>query len=545
MAMKRIEEVARGIGIRRSELIPWGAYKAKVDLAIMKRLEKRRNGKLILVTTTNPTFEGEGKTTITIGLAQALAKLGKKVAIGIREPSIGPVMGIKGGGTGGGKCQVMPADDINLHFTGDMHAISIAHNLLSALLDNHIFHGDEFHIDPRYIVWPRVMDMNDRNLRNVVVGLGGPKNGVPRQDRFSITAASEVMAILCLSRNMEELKEKLARIIAAYSYDERPITAEQLNAVGAMAALLKDAIKPNLVQTTEGVAAFVHGGPFANIAHGTSSIISTMMGLKLADYFVTEAGFGTDLGAEKFFNIVGRHGIRPDVVVLVVSIRALKWHGGMSMDDIKKGRKNMRALRKGLANLAKHMENIEMFGLPMVVALNRFPTDREEEIRAVEEFCGDVPFAVADVYNEGGEGGIELAGKVVSVIHNKKPKFRFLYPLEVSVKEKIEAIARNVYGAGKVVYSITAEDDIRIVNKLGLDMLPICMAKTPYSLSDDPSLRGRPTNFKITVKEIRISAGAGFLVPITGKITTMPGLPAKPAAVRIDVDERGRITGIE
>ncbi len=545
MAMKRIEEVAGSIGIRRSELIPWGAYKAKVDLAIMKRLEKRRNGKLILVTTTNPTFEGEGKTTITIGLAQALAKLGKKVAIGIREPSIGPVMGIKGGGTGGGRCQVIPADDINLHFTGDMHAISIAHNLLSALLDNHIFHGDEFHIDPRYIVWPRVMDMNDRNLRNVVVGLGGPKNGVPRQDRFSITAASEVMAILCLSRNMEELKEKLARIIAAYSYDERPITAEQLNAVGAMAALLKDAIKPNLVQTTEGVAAFVHGGPFANIAHGTSSIISTMMGLKLADYFVTEAGFGTDLGAEKFFNIVGRHGIRPDVVVLVVSIRALKWHGGMSMDDIKKGRKNMRALRKGLANLAKHMENIEMFGLPMVVALNRFPTDREEEIRAVEEFCGDVPFAVADVYNEGGEGGIELAGKVVSVIHNKKPKFRFLYPLEVSVKEKIEAIARNVYGAGKVVYSITAEDDIRIVNKLGLDMLPICMAKTPYSLSDDPSLRGRPTNFKITVKEIRISAGAGFLVPITGKITTMPGLPAKPAAVRIDVDERGRITGIE
>ncbi|HHO56974.1 MAG TPA: formate--tetrahydrofolate ligase, partial [Thermoplasmatales archaeon] len=359
------------------------------------------------------------------------------------------------------------------------------------------------------------------------------------------TAASEVMAILCLSRNMEELKEKLARVIAAYSYDERPITAEQLNAVGAMAALLKDAIKPNLVQTTEGVAAFVHGGPFANIAHGTSSIISTMMGLKLADYFVTEAGFGTDLGAEKFFNIVGRHGIRPDAVVLVVSIRALKWHGGMSMDDIKKGRKNMRALRKGLANLAKHMENIEMFGLPMVVVLNRFPTDREEEIRAVEEFCGDVPFAVADVYNEGGEGGIELAGKVVSVIHNKKPKFRFLYPLDVSVKEKIEAIARNVYGAGKVVYSITAEDDIRIVNKLGLDMLPICMAKTPYSLSDDPSLRGRPTNFKITVKEIRISAGAGFLVPITGKITTMPGLPAKPAAVRIDVDERGRITGIE
>jgi len=544
MALKRIEEVAGSIGIQEKELIPWGEYKAKVSLDIFKRIGKRKNGKLILVTTINPTFEGEGKTTITIGLAQALAKLGKKVAIGIREPSIGPVMGIKGGGTGGGKCQVMPSEDINLHFTGDMHAVSIAHNLLSALLDNHIFHGDEFHIDPRYIVWPRVMDMNDRNLRNVVVGLGGPKNGVPRQDRFSITAASEVMAILCLSKNMKELKERLARVIAAYSYDEKPITAEQLNAVGAMAALLKDAIKPNIVQTTEGIAAFVHGGPFANIAHGTSSIVSTMIGLKLADYFVTEAGFGTDLGAEKFFNIVGRHGIKPDAVVLVVSIRALKWHGGMNMEDIKKGKKNMRALKKGLANLAKHMENIEMFGLPMVIALNRFPTDREEEIKVVEEFC-DVPFAVADVYEEGGEGGIELAGKVVSTLYNQKPKFKFLYPLDISVKEKIEAIARNIYGASKVVYSITAEDDIRIINKLELGDLPICMAKTPYSLSDTPSLRGRPKNFKVTVKEIRISAGAGFLVPITGKITTMPGLPARPAAARIDVDEKGRITGIE
>jgi len=545
MALKEIGEVAKSIGIKERDLIPWGAYKAKVDLKIMDRIKNRRNGKLILVTTINPTFEGEGKTTLTIGLAQALAKLGKKVALGIREPSIGPVMGIKGGGTGGGRCQVLPADDINLHFTGDMHAVSIAHNLLSALLDNHIFHGDEFHIDPRYIVWPRVMDMNDRNLRNVVVGLGGPKNGVPHQDRFSITAASEVMAILCLSKNMRELKEKLARVIAAYSYDEEPITAEKLNAVGAMAALLKDAIKPNLVQTTEGVAAFVHGGPFANIAHGTSSIISTLMGLKLADYFVTEAGFGTDLGAEKFFNIVGRYGIKPDAVMLVVSIRALKWHGGMSMEEIKKGKRNMRTLKKGLANLAKHIENIEMHGLPFIIALNRFSTDKEEEIKVVEEFCKDIPFAVADVYEEGGEGGIELAGKVVSTLYNKKPKFKFLYPLEIPVKDKIEIIARNVYGAGKVVYSITAEDDIRIINKLGLDMLPICMAKTSYSLSDDPSIRGRPTNFKITVKEIRISAGAGFLVPITGKITTMPGLPARPAAVRIDVDEKGRITGIE
>ncbi|KAA0014901.1 MAG: formate--tetrahydrofolate ligase [Thermoplasmata archaeon] len=545
--MLRIQEIATKIGIRQKELIPYGKYKAKVDIDIFNRVGKREDGKLILVTTINPTFEGEGKTTITIGLAQALAKLGKKVCLAIREPSIGPVMGIKGGGTGGGRSQVMPAEDINLHFTGDMHAVSIAHNLLSALLDNHIFHGDAFHIDPRYIVWPRVIDMSDRNLRNVVVGLGGPKDGVPHQDRFSITAASEIMAILCLSQSMKELKERLSKIIVAYSYDEKPITASQLNAVGAMAALLKDAIKPNLVQTTEHVPAFVHGGPFANIAHGTSSLIATKLGLKLADYFVTEAGFGTDLGAEKFFNIVCRYGIKPSVVVLVVSLKALKWHGGMDLEDAKKGKKSLKALKKGLKNLEKHIENIQLFGLPLVITLNKFPNDGDEEIEVVEKFAEKLglPFAVAEVYSRGGEGGIELAGKIVDTLYNQKPKFRFLYELDMSVKEKIETIARKIYGAGKIVYSLTAEDDLRIINKLELHTLPICMAKTPYSLSDDSSLRGKPEGFKITIKEIRISAGAGFLVPITGKITTMPGLPAKPAAEKIDVDEKGRIIGIE
>lgn len=547
MPLERMEEIAAKIGIKENELIPYGRYKAKVSLDIFKRVGKKKDGKLILVTTINPTFDGEGKTTITIGLAQALAKLGKKVCLAIREPSIGPVMGIKGGGTGGGKCQVLPSEDINLHFTGDMHAISIAHNLLSALLDNHIFHGDKFHIDPRYIVWPRVIDMNDRNLRNVVVGLGGPKDGVPRQDRFSITAASEIMAIICLSQSMEELKERLAKIIVAYSYDEEPITAKQLKAVGAMAALLKDVIMPNLVQTTEGVPAFVHGGPFANIAHGTSSLIAAKLGLKLADYFVTEAGFGTDLGAEKFFNIVCRYDIKPDVVVLVVSLKALKWHGGMSLEDARKGRKNMRALKKGLENLEKHIENIQMFGLPLVIALNRFAMDKDEEIDVVEKFAQkhNIPFAVAEVYSQGGEGGIELAGKVINTIYNQKPKFNFLYDLDLSVKEKIEIIAKRIYGAGRIVYSLVAEDDIRIIDKLGLNGLPICMAKTPYSLTDDPAIRGRPKNFKITIKEIRISAGAGFLVPITGKITTMPGLPAKPAAEKIDVDKKGNIIGIE
>ncbi len=541
--LEPIEEIASKIGLKSEEIIPWGEYKAKVSLDVLKRL-KRKKGKLILVTTINPTYEGEGKTTITIGLAQALAKLGKKACAAIREPSLGPTMGVKGGGTGGGYSQVLPMEDINLHFTGDMHAITSAHNLLSALLDNHIYHGDKFHVDPRYIVWPRVLDMNDRNLRNVVVGLGGPIDGVPHQERFSITAASEVMAILCLSKNIDELKKKLGKIIVAYTYDEEPITASDLNAVGAMALLLKDAIKPNLVQTVEHVPAFVHGGPFANIAHGTNSILATLMALRLADYVVTEAGFGTDLGAEKFFDIVCRHGIKPDVAVLVVSIRSLKVHGGMPSKNAKKGARGMEALKKGLQNLAKHLENLATFGIPVVVALNKFPNDRDEEIDVVEKFCNGLPFAVAEVWEKGGDGGIELAGKVIDTLYNKKANFKYLYKLDMPVKEKIETIAKKMYGAGKVVYTLAAEDDIRIIYKLGLERLPICMAKTPYSLTDDPKIYGRPKNFKITIKEIRISAGAGFLVPITGKITTMPGLPAHPTAEKMDISKDGEISGL-
>lgn len=541
-----ISEVGASIGIREKEIIPWGRSKAKVSLDIFGRVADREDGKLILVTTINPTPAGEGKTTVTIGLAQALARLGKKTALAIREPSLGPVMGVKGGGTGGGYSQVLPMEDINLHFTGDLSAVTAAHNLLSALLDNHIYHGDQFHIDPRYIVWPRVMDMNDRNLRNIVVGLGRPVDGVPHQDSFSITAASEVMAVLCLSRSMQELKQRLSRIIAAYTYEEQPITAADLKAVGAMAMLLHDAIQPNLVQTVEHVPAFVHGGPFANIAHGTNSIIATAMGLKLTDYFVTEAGFGSDLGAEKFFDIVCRQGIRPHVVVVVVSLRALKVHGGMDWQEARENRQNREAVVRGLANLEKHVENISLFGLPLVVALNTFPGDSPKEMAIVENFCQqqNIPFAVADVWAEGGEGGIELAGKVVDTIHNRRPRFRFLYPPDMSIREKIETIARKMYGANKVVYTVTAEDDLRIIRQLGLEDLLVCMAKTPYSLSDDPALVGRPRNFKITVKEIRISAGAGFIVPITGKITTMPGLPARPAAEHMDIDDRGNITGL-
>ncbi len=532
-----VADVASSIGIRESEIIPWGRYKAKVSLDIFNRIKSREDGKLILVTTINPTSEGEGKTTVTIGLAQALSKLGKKTALAIREPSLGPTMGMKGGGTGGGYSQVLPMEDINLHFTGDMNAVTSAHNLLSALLDNHIYHGDRFHIDPRYIVWPRVMDMNDRNLRNIVVGLGGHVNGTPREDKFSITAASEVMAVMCLSNDMKELKERLSNVIAAYTYEEKPVTASDLNAVGAMALLMNDALKPNIVQTVEHVPAFVHGGPFANIAHGTNSIIATKMGLKLADYFVTEAGFGSDLGAEKFFDIVCRQGIKPDVAVLVVSVRALKVHGGMGWKEARDGMKGDEAVRKGLKNMEKHLENLALFGVPVVVAINRFPSDRDEELEIVEKFCNaaDIPVAVSEAWAEGGEGGIELAGKVVDTIHNRKPDFRYLYSPDMDVKAKIETIARKIYGAGKVVYTVAAEDDIRIIKKLGLEHLLVCMAKTPYSLSDDPSLRGRPENFKITIKKIRISAGAGFVVPITGKITTMPGLPAHPAAERMDI----------
>jgi formate--tetrahydrofolate ligase len=536
--LEDIYSIATKADIHHDELIPCGGAKAKVTLDIFSRLKNHNNGKLILVTTMNPTAEGEGKTTVTIGLAQALAKLGKNTMLGIREPSLGPIMGMKGGATGGGYSQVVPMEDINLHFTGDMHAITSAHNLLASLLDNHLHHGDLFHIDQRYIVWPRVLDISDRSLRNVVVGLGGPIHGVPHENSFSITPSSEIMAILCLIQDLEDLQNRLGRIIVAYTYDDKAVLARDLKAVGAMTALLRDSVKPNLVQTLEGVPAFIHGGPFANIAHGTSSLISTKLGLKLADYFVTEAGFGSELGAEKFFNIVCRTGnLKPDAVVMVVSIRALK-KNGIGTDK--------KAVRKGLENLEKHLENISLYKVPVIVAINHFSMDTDEEIQIVEEFCQakDVPVALVDIWQEGGEGGIELAGKLVSMIHSTSSTFNYLYPLELPVKEKIECIAKNMYGADRVVYSVNAEQDIRLCEQQGLDTLPICVAKTQYSLSDDSSLLGRPTGFKITVNHIRFSAGAGFLVPMTGKITTMPGLPATPMSEYISVDKNGNIQGL-
>ena len=532
--LENIINVAEKIGIKKDELILCGGNKAKVHPKIFDRINGNKDGKLILVTTINPTPEGEGKTTMTIGIAQALAKLGKKTMLCIREPSLGPTMGMKGGAAGGGYSQVLPMEDINLHFTGDMHAITSAHNLLASLLDNHIHHGDEIHIDPRYIVWPRVMDISDRSLRNVVVGLGGPNDGVPHQEEFAITPASEIMAILCLIKNLNDLKDRLGKIIVAYTYDNKPIYAKDLKAVGAMTVLLKDAMKPNLVQTIEGVPALVHGGPFANIAHGTNSLMATKMALKLSDYVVTEAGFGSELGAEKFFNIVCRTGnIKPDAVVLLVSIKALKRHGN---GDVK----------KGLPNLEKHLENISFFNVPVVVSLNHFIDDSDEDIKIVEEYCNskNIPFAVSDIWSQGGEGGIELAGKLVSHIHNNSSKFQFLYDTKLTVKEKIEIIAKKMYGANRVVYTVIAERDIKLCEKLGLDKLPICIAKTQYSLSDDSKSLGRPEGFKITVREIKFSTGAGFLVPMTGKITTMPGLPAKPISEDIDIDEKGNISGL-
>jgi len=533
-----INQVAEKAGIKQHELTLCGEQKAKVDFSIFERLKGTSNGKLVLVTTMSPTPEGEGKTTMTIGLAQALSKLGKRTMLGIREPSLGPIMGMKGGATGGGYSQVVPMEDINLHFTGDMHAITSAHNLLASLLDNHLHHGDAFHIDQRYIVWPRVLDISDRALRNIVVGLGSPADGVPHENHFAITPASEIMAILCLSKDMKDLKERLQKIIVAYTYDMKPITAADLKAVGAMTVLLKDVMSPNLVQTLEGVPAFVHGGPFANIAHGTSSLLSTKLGLLLADYFITEAGFGSELGAEKFFNIVCRTGgLKPDGVVLVATIQALKRHGqGNGLESV----------NHGLSNLEKHIENIQKYKVPVIVALNRFTSDTEDEIRVVEEFCDvkQVPFAVADIWSQGGEGGIELAGKLVSMMHQQGSQFQPLYPLDLSVKEKIDIISKQMYGAERVVYSVAAENDIRLCERLGLSSLPICVAKTQYSLSDDSKLLGRPENFKITVRNIRFSAGAGFLVPMTGKITTMPGLPAHPMSEQIDLDELGRIQGL-
>ncbi|MDI3499269.1 MAG: formate--tetrahydrofolate ligase [Synergistaceae bacterium] len=542
--LEHIAKIAEKLGIREEELEYYGKYKAKVSPEVWERVKGKANGKLILTTAITPTPAGEGKTTTTIGLGQALQKMGKKAVIAIREPSLGPVFGVKGGAAGGGYSQVLPMEDINLHFTGDIHAVSSAHNLLAAMADNHLHHGNPLGLDPRQIAIRRAMDMNERALRSIVIGLGGKPNGVPRESGFDISVASEVMAILCLSSDLKELKGRLSKIIVGYTYDGKPVTAGDLKAQGAMTALLKDAIKPNLVQTVEGLPAFVHGGPFANIAHGCNSVVATKLGLKLADYFVTEAGFGAELGAEKFMDIKCRlAGLRPDVVVIVATIRALKMHGGVPKSAL--ANENLKALESGFANLKKHIENVRAFGVPAVVALNRFPTDTERELKLVRDMCESlgVSMALSEVWAKGGSGGIELANEVLEAAE-KPSSFKFLYDPHESPKDKIEKIAKTLYGAGEVRYTPEAEADLKRVHELGYDDLLVCMAKTQHSLSDDPALFGYPEGFTMTVREVRISAGAGFIVPITGKIMTMPGLPRVPAAEGVDVDEFGRITGL-
>lgn len=542
--LRPIEEIAAQIGLSEEDLELYGRYKAKVSLDVLKKKEGEK-GKLILVTAITPTPAGEGKTTVTVGLGQALNKLGKKAVVAIREPSLGPVMGLKGGAAGGGYSQVVPMEDINLHFTGDLHAIGAAHNLLAAVIDNHLKQGNELGIDPANINWPRALDINDRALREIVIGLGGKVNGVPRQDRFIITVASEIMAILCLANDLAELKEKISNILPAYTYEGKPVKVRDLKVAGAMAALLKDALKPNLVQTLENTPAFVHGGPFANIAHGCNSIIATKMALKTGEIVVTEAGFGADLGAEKFFNIKCRYaGITPDATVLVATIRALKMHGGVNKEDL--AREDLQALEKGIANLEKHVENIRKFGLPVIVAINRFPADTEAELQLLEEKCRQlgVPVALTEVWAKGGEGGLALAEGVLRLLEEEKSDFNFLYELDLPLREKIEKIAREIYGAEGVDFSSTAERQLARYEELGYGNLPVCMAKTQNSLSDNPALKGRPEGFRITVREVNLSAGAGFVVPLTGPILTMPGLPAKPAAESIDIDEEGNITGL-
>ncbi|WP_198470449.1 formate--tetrahydrofolate ligase [Acetomicrobium sp. S15 = DSM 107314] len=542
--LEHIAKIAEKLGIREEELEYYGKYKAKVSPEVWERVKDKADGKLILTTAITPTPAGEGKTTTTIGLGQALQKMGKKAAMAIREPSLGPVFGVKGGAAGGGYSQVLPMEDINLHFTGDIHAVTSAHNLLAAMADNHLHHGNPLGLDPRQMAIRRAMDMNERALRSIVIGLGGKPNGVPRESGFDISVASEVMAILCLSSDLVELKGRLSKIIVGYTYDGKPVTAGDLKAQGAMTALLKEAIKPNLVQTVEGLPAFVHGGPFANIAHGCNSVVATKLGLKLADYFVTEAGFGAELGAEKFMDIKCRlAGLRPDAVVIVATIRALKMHGGVPKSAL--ASENLKALESGFANLKKHVENVRTFGVPAVVALNRFPTDSDSELKLVRDMCESlgVPMALSEVWAKGGNGGIELANEVLEAAE-KPSSFKFLYELHESPKDKIEKIAKTLYGAGEVRYTPEAEADLKRVHELGYDDLLVCMAKTQSSLSDDPALFGYPEGFTMTVREVRISAGAGFIVPITGKIMTMPGLPKVPAAEGVDVDEFGRITGL-
>lgn len=543
--MLPITEVAAKLGIGEEDIELYGRYKAKLSMDLIKRVQDEPDGKLILVTAITPTPAGEGKSTTTVGLAQGLAKIGQKVIVALREPSLGPCMGIKGGAAGGGYSQVVPMEDINLHFTGDFHAITSAHMLLAAMLDNHIQQGNALNIDPRRIVWKRVVDMNDRELRNIVVGLGGKAHGVPRQDGFDITVASEVMAILCLATGLHDLKERLSKIIVAYDYSGSPITAGMLKAQGAMAALLKDAVKPNLVQTLENVPAIIHGGPFANIAHGCNSVMATKTALKLADYTITEAGFGADLGAEKFFDIKCRYaGLKPDAVVLVATVRALKMHGGVPKTDL--ATPDVEAVKRGMVNLEKHIENIKQYGLPLVVAINAFAQDTPEELEAIRSHCAahGVNVALSEVFAKGGEGGIELAKEVVALATSGKADFKLLYGEELSLKEKIETIAKKIYGAVGVNYTKEANNALKDFEKMGYGHLPVCMAKTQYSFSDDPALLGRPEGFEITIKNCRIAAGAGFVVVLTGDIMTMPGLPKVPAAEKIDVSDDGVISGL-
>ncbi len=543
--MEPVDRIAAGLGMEEEDLELYGRYKAKLSEEYLASLKERPDGKLILVTAINPTPAGEGKTTTSVGLGQAFGKLGKKAVVALREPSLGPCFGIKGGAAGGGYAQVVPMEELNLHFTGDFHAITSANNLLAALLDNHIQQGNELQIDARQIIWKRCMDMNDRVLRNIVVGLGSKTDGFVREDHFVITVASEIMAILCLAEDMNDLKERLSRIIVAYNYSGKPVTAKDLQAVGAMAALLKDAMKPNLIQTLEHTPVLVHGGPFANIAHGCNSIRATRAALKMADYCITEAGFGADLGAEKFFDIKCRTAnLRPDAAVLVATIRALKYNGGRAKNDL--GQEDLAALEKGIRNLEKHIENLQKYGVPVVVALNSFVTDTEAEIAYVRKFCQErqCEFALSQVWAKGGEGGIELAEKVLKTLENKKSGFHLLYEDDLSLEDKIQTVAKEIYGAGSVSFSPAAKKQLQKLTDLGFGKLPVCMAKNQYSLSDDPKRLGRPRDFEITVREVYVSAGAGFVVALTGDVVTMPGLSKKPSAFGIDVNEDGVITGL-
>lgn len=544
--MKKITEIAQDIGLTEDDYELYGNYKAKINLDVLKRLENKPNGKLILVTAINPTPAGEGKSTTTVGLGQAFNKLGYKSVIALREPSFGPVMGVKGGAAGGGYAQVVPMEDLNLHFTGDLHAITTANNAISAMIDNHIHQGNELHIDPTRIVWKRCLDMNDRALRNVIVGLGGSANGAPREDGFNITVASEIMAVLCLASDLADFKERVKRIVVAYTYDKKPVTVGDLGVEGAITLIMRDAIKPNLVQTLENTPVLVHGGPFANIAHGCNSIIATKMALKLSDYTVTEAGFGADLGAEKFFDIKCRYaGLKPDAVVIVATIRALKMHGGVAKDDLKQ--ENVEALLKGIANLEKHIENIKQYNLPYVVAINKFVSDTDNEVKALYDWAkeNNHPVELSDVWSLGGEGGIDLARRLVKEIEaNPSNDFEYIYDLEDSIEEKINKIACKIYGASGVDFTASAKTQLRTFKKNGWDKLAVCMAKTQYSLSDDQKKIGRPEGFRITVRELRPSIGAGFIVAITGDIMTMPGLPKHPAALDMDVDDNNKAVGL-